>query len=91
VNVTAMASLVPRERATVAGRVRSVTSYVRPYVRTEAELSDGSGVVVLRFMGRASVPGVAVGARMVAEGTPGPERGADLVIRNPRYWFEAGE
>ena len=85
-----MASLVPRERATVAGRVRSVASYERPYVRTEAELSDGTGEVTLRFMGRGLVPGVRVGARLVAEGTPGPERGA-LVIRNPRYWFEAGE
>ena len=85
-----MASLVPRRRAIVAGQVRSVASYEHPYVRTEAELLDGTGIVVLRFMGRASVPGVAVGARMVAEGTPRPEREA-LVMLNPRYWFEAGE
>jgi hypothetical protein len=85
-----MASLVPRKRATVAGHVRSVVSYERPYVRTEAELSDGTGVVVLRFMGRAAIPGLVPGSRVVAEGTPGPERGA-LVIRNPRYWFEAEE
>jgi hypothetical protein len=85
-----MASLVPRRRATVAGEVRSVASYERPYVRTDAELSDGTGVIILRFMGRASVPGVAIGAHVVAQGTPGPERGA-LVIRNPIYWFEAGE
>ena len=88
--MTAMASLVPRKRATVAGQVRSVVSHERPYVRTEAELRDGTGIVVLRFMGRASVPGVAVGARMVAEGTPRPEHEA-LVMLNPRYWFEAGE
>jgi hypothetical protein len=90
VNVTAMASLVPRKRATVAGRVRSVSSYEKPYVRTDAELSDGTGVVVLRFVGRSSVPGVTTGARMVAEGTPGPERDAPVIL-NPRYWFEAGE
>lgn len=74
----------------MAGRVRSVVSYERPYVRTVAELRDGTGTVVLRFMGRASVPGVAVGAHMVAKGTPGPEHEA-LVILNPLYWFEAGE
>ena len=85
-----MASLVPRRRAIVAGQVRSVVSYERPYVRTEAQLRDETGVVVLRFMGRASVPGVAVGAHIVAEGTPRPEREA-LVLLNPRYWFDAGE
>ena len=85
-----MAALVPRERATVAGRVRSVTSYERPYVRTDAVLSDGTGVVTLRFMGRAFVPGVQVGARMVAEGMSGADRGG-LAILNPRYWFEVGE
>jgi hypothetical protein len=67
-----------------------MVSYERPYVRTEAELREGTGVVVLRFMGRASVPAVAVGAQMVAEGTPRPVHEA-LVMLNPRYWFEAGE
>jgi hypothetical protein len=85
-----MASLVPRRRATVAGQVRSVVCFERPYVRTEAELLDGTGVLVLRFMGRAAVPGVAVGAHMLAEGTPLADHEA-LVMLNPRYWFEAGE
>jgi hypothetical protein len=85
-----MASLVPRRRAIVAGQVRSVVSYELPYLRTDAELRDGTGIVVLRFMGRASVPGVAVGRHLVAEGTPRPEHEA-LVMLNPRYWFEAGE
>ena len=85
-----MASLVPRRRAIVAGQVRAVVSYERPYVHTEAELRDGTGLVVLLFVGRASVPGVAVGAHMVAEGTPRPDHEA-LVMLNPRYWFEAGK
>jgi hypothetical protein len=85
-----MASLVPRRRAIVAGQVRSVVSYLHSYVRTEAELLDGTGIVVLRFMGRSSVPGIAVGAHMVAQGTPRADHEA-LVMLNPRYWFEAGE
>ena len=89
-SVTAVASLVPRRRATVAGQVRSVVSYERPYVRTDAELIDGTGTVVLHFMGRVSLPGVAIGAHMVAEGTPRTDHEA-LVMLNPRYWFEAGE
>ena len=88
--VTAIGSLVPRRRATVMGTVRSVTSYERPYVRTEAELDDGTGVMVLRFMGQSRVPGLDPGRRMVAQGTPGDERGS-LVMLNPIYCFDPAE
>jgi hypothetical protein len=45
-----------------------------------------TGVVVLRFLGRSSVPGVAAGRRIVAEGTPRCD-GALLVMLNPLYSF----
>ena len=89
-SVTSIGSLVPRRRATVMGEVRSVTSYERPYVRTEAKLEDGTGVIVLRFMGQRRVPGLAPGRRMVALGTPGRVRDA-LVMLNPIYCFEPAE
>ena len=66
---SAIASIEPRRRATVAGQIRSVRSYERPYPRTEAELSDGTGTIVLRFVGRRRVPGLSPGRRVVAEGT----------------------
>ncbi len=83
---TAIAALVPRRRALVAGEVESVVSYERPWVRTDVALGDGTGSVVLRFMGRASVPGIAAGCNLVAEGTPALERGV-LLMRNPLYSF----
>jgi hypothetical protein len=86
---TAIAALVPRRRAVVAGEVESVVSYERPWVRTDAVLNDGTGTVVLRFMGRSGVPGIVNGSRLVAEGTPAVERGV-LLIRNPLYSFGAG-
>ncbi len=89
-SAVAISAVVPRRRTVIAGEVLSVVAYERPYVRTEAELTDGTGAVVLRFLGRAAVPGLVPGSHVVAEGTPGPERGA-LVIRNPRYWFGVGE
>jgi hypothetical protein len=82
----AIASLVPRRRSTVAGKVVNVKSYQRPWVRTDVELSDETGSVVLRFMGRSGVPGLEPGRRIEASGTPGWVRGG-LVIRNPRYAF----
>ena len=89
-NATAVASLQPRRRATVAGQIRSVESYERPYPRTEVELDDGTGTIFLRFTGRREVPGFAPKLSIVAEGTPGLERGA-LVMLNPLYCFVPAE
>ena len=87
---TAVAALVPRQRSRVAGEIESVASFERPWVRTDAVLVDGTGALVLRFLGRASVPGVSAGARVVVEGTPALERGV-LVMRNPLYSFATVE
>lgn len=82
-------NLEPRKRATVSGEIIPVVSYGLPWVRTDAELGDGTGTVVLRFMGRLEVPGLVAGRRVVVEGTPGDRRGL-LVIRNPLYELAAG-
>jgi hypothetical protein len=68
----------------VRGEVVSMASYERPWIRTDVEISDGTGTLLLRFMGRAAVPGFVTGCRVVAEGTPGFVHGA-LVMINPRY------
>ena len=83
-SATAIAAVVPRRRTTVRGEIVSVVSYERPWVRTDAEITDGSGQLVLRFLGRSRIPGLATGCQIVADGTPGLVRG-DLVILNPRY------
>ena len=83
-------SVVPRRRTRVSGEIISVVSYRLPWVRTDVELSDGTGVIVLRFMGRAALPGLVMGRRLVAEGTPARERGL-LLMRNPLYSFLAAE
>ena len=84
----AVAALVPRQRAVVVGDIQSVASYEKPWVRTDAVLADGTGALILRFMGRARVPGLAAGRRVTVEGTPTSERGV-LVMRNPLYSFAA--
>jgi hypothetical protein len=88
VSATAIGELEPRRRATVSGEIRSVVSYELPWIRTDVELGDDTGVVVLRFMGRAEVPGLIPGRRIVAQGTPSNRHGV-LVIHNPVYEFVA--
>jgi hypothetical protein len=85
---TAIAAVAPRERTTVRGEVVAVLSYERPWVRTDAEVNDGTGRLLLRFLGRARIPGLVVGCQIVAEGTPGFVRGV-LVMLNPRYSLTA--
>ena len=83
---TAIAALVLRQRAIFAGTIETVASFERPWVRTDAVLNDGTGTLMLRFLGRASVPGFTTRRQVVAEGTPGLVRGA-LVMINPLYSF----
>ena len=85
-STTAIAALVPRQRSVVVGKIESVASFERPWVRSDAVLVDGTGALVLRFMGRAAVPGLVAGSRVIAEGTPALERGV-LLMRNPLYSF----
>jgi hypothetical protein len=68
-NTTAIAALVPRQRTIVAGEIELVSSFDGPWVRTDAIVADGTGAVILRFMGRATVPGMPAGRRVIAQGT----------------------
>ncbi len=85
-STTAIAAVVLRKRNTVRGEIVSVVSIQRPWVRTDAEIKDETGTLVLRFFGRASVPGLVSGRRVIAQGTPGLVHGK-VVIVNPVYSF----
>ena len=87
---TAIAAVALRRRNTVRGEIVSVASYWRPWMRTDAVVRDGTGMLLLRFVGRAAVPGLAVGRRVIAQGTPGLVRG-EVVMVNPLYSFVTSE
>ncbi|GAB7189985.1 OB-fold nucleic acid binding domain-containing protein [Kineococcus sp. NUM-3379] len=74
-----------RRRVAVCGTLRAVTLQPRGGVPTlQAELFDGSGTVVLVWLGRRRIAGVEVGRRMTAEGMVVADDGR-RVIFNPRY------
>ncbi len=85
---TAISAVVPRRRTTMAGKVVRVTAFSRPWVRLDVEFSDGTGTVVLRFVGRHEIPGMVPGRSLEVEGTPAMEQGT-LIILNPLYEFVA--
>jgi hypothetical protein len=82
-----MTNLVLRRRAVVSGEVTRLVSRSHPGVQLDVHLSDGTGAVTLRFLGRTELPGVQVGMTLVAEGTPARVHG-DVVILNPVYSFD---
>ncbi len=84
--IATISSAAPRRRTTLWGDIVSLVSSEAPRVRTDATISDGTGTLVLRFVGRAWVPGLEVGRRLVVDGTPGYVSG-ELVMLNPLYSF----
>jgi RecG-like helicase len=77
----------PRSIVRIAGVVEALRVRPREGVpQIEAQLSDGTGAVTAVWIGRRTIPGLALGVRMVIEGRLGA--GADgLQILNPRFEF----
>jgi len=86
-DATPIAELTYRQRARIAGRVRTVR--VQPHggvPSLECTIVDETGGMTLLFLGRRSIPGMKVGARVVVEGTVGENHGR-LAMLNPTYEF----
>jgi hypothetical protein len=80
-----IAEVTYRQRARVAGKVRALR--VQPWAGVatlECVLVDNTGGIVLVFLGRKHVAGLAPGVRVVAEGMVG-DHGGRLAILNPAY------
>jgi amino acid transporter len=79
-----------RQRARVAGRIRSVRVQPRAGISSlECTLVDGTGQLLLVFQGRRLVPGIEPGARLIVEGIVG-ERNKRPAMINPVYTIISG-
>ena len=82
-----IAEAPPRSRVSLAGMVRRIT--VRPvegFEALEVVLSDGTGEVVARWLGRRAIRGLALGSKLKIEGVLGLEQGMRKVV-NPTFEF----
>ncbi|MDQ6725881.1 MAG: amino acid permease [Actinomycetota bacterium] len=78
-----------REQVHLAGRVKALR--VQPLRGTptlECTLVDGSGEIVVVFLGRRQLAGVKIGTRMSVEGRVGMHRGRQAIV-NPMYELQA--
>lgn len=78
------------EQVCLAGRLTSVVYTPRETVPTlEAELWDGSGTVMLVWLGRRRIAGIEPGRCLVARGRLAKREGK-LTIYNPWYELQSG-
>jgi RecG-like helicase len=76
-----------RDRVKIAGVVRRLTILpIQDHESLEALVSDGTGEVVVVFMGRRGIGGLSLGTRVVVEGVLGEQRGTMRLI-NPHLEF----
>jgi RecG wedge domain len=90
-NVTPISEANPRTRCRVGGVVQNIR--IDPTEGTgaiEATLTDGSGQMVAKWLGRSSLSGVRLGIGLVIEGTAGVGEHGELVILNPEYELHPG-
>jgi len=74
-----------RQRIWVAGKIHCLRGKTdKNASNLECEITDGTGSLLLVFQGRRRIPGIAVGALLVAEGMVG-SWSRRLAILNPDY------
>jgi RecG-like helicase len=84
---TRLAEARRRERVKIAGQIRRLTVFPMDDDESlEALVNDGTGEVVVRFMGRRAIRGLGLGTKVVVEGVIGEQHGAAVMI-NPRLEF----
>ena len=78
-----------RERVRIAGVIRRMTVFpMKDNESLEAHVADGTGEVVVRFMGRRAIGGLGLGTKIVVEGVIGDQHGS-LQMMNPSLEFTA--
>ncbi|MFC7497409.1 MULTISPECIES: OB-fold nucleic acid binding domain-containing protein [unclassified Nocardioides] len=74
-----------RERVRLRGTLQTVTLRPRGGVPAlEAELSDGTGVITIVWLGRRRITGIGPGRSLSVEGRIG-QQGGQRILFNPRY------
>ena len=82
---TSIADSPDRERVKLRGALRTVTLRPRAGVPAlEAELSDGTGVITIVWLGRRRIAGIEPGRAIEVEGRIGSHDGI-RVLYNPHY------
>jgi hypothetical protein len=90
-NTIRIAEVRPRERSRVAGIIQNIRIDPREGSGSvEATITDGTGHMVAKWLGRATLSGIKPGAGLVMEGTVGTRSDGEMVVLNPDYELVPG-
>jgi hypothetical protein len=77
---------VPEPTASVAGVVRNIRIDPREGTGSiEATITDGTGQMAAKWLGRSSMSGIQLGDDLIMQGASGVGEHGELVILNPEY------
>jgi hypothetical protein len=83
---TKIAELEARKRYKVAGVVQNIRIDPRPGRGSiEATIIDGTGDMVIKWLGRHELSGIRLGTGLIVDGIVGTDQDEELVILNPEY------
>ena len=76
----------PRRRCRIAGVVQNVRIDPRQGRDCiEATIIDGSGNMIVKWLGRQALCGIGLGMGLIVDGTVGVDPEGELVVLNPEY------
>jgi hypothetical protein len=88
---TPIGRLQPRERHRIAGVIQNIRIDPREgHGSIEATIIDGTGQMVVKWLGRPTKSGIRLGVGLVVEGTVGRGHDGDLQLLNPDYKLVMG-
>jgi hypothetical protein len=86
-----IAELKPRERVRAAGVVQNIRIDPRTGSGSiEATIIDGTGQMVVKWLGRSSLSGITLGMGLIVEGIVGAAPDGEPMILNPEYRLVPG-
>lgn len=86
-----IAEVQARKRCRVGGVITNIRIDPRQSGGSiEATISDGTGRIVARWLGRSSMRGIRLGSGLVMEGTPGATEDGEMTMLNPEYELRPG-
>lgn len=88
---TSIEDLEPRTRCKVAGVIQNIRIDPRPGRGSiEATIIDGSGQMVVKWLGRPTMTGIRLGMGLIVKGTVGSTPDGEAMILNPDYRLVPG-
>ena len=84
-DVTPLRDVIPRKHQKVAGVINNIRIDPRQGRDSiEATITDGTGTIIAKWLGRSTMSGITLGAGLIMEGVVGEQDG-DHVLLNPDY------